>query len=94
MDSEVAHALRSKVLRGDISADDASRALGIWARLGIDRFAVTGLLGRVWALRPNLTAYDASYVALAEALGCSLVTADRRLSRADGPTCPITVVVS
>ena len=44
---------------------------------------------RVWALRENLTSYDAWYVALAEALDCPLVTLDRRLSRANGPICEI-----
>ncbi len=94
VDAEVAHALRSRVLRGALSADDGERALGRWARLGIDRYAMTGLLDRVWQLRGNLSAYDATYIAVAEALGCSLVTADRRLAAATGPTCPITVVAS
>ncbi|MEZ5239295.1 MAG: hypothetical protein R2716_10245 [Microthrixaceae bacterium] len=53
---------------------------------------MTGLLGRVWELRANLTGYDATYVALAEALGAPLVTADGRLARASGPRCVITVV--
>jgi predicted nucleic acid-binding protein len=53
---------------------------------------VVGLLGRIWELRDNVTAYDATYVALAEALDCSLVTADARLARASGPLCPITVL--
>ena len=44
---------------------------------------------RVWALRENLTSYDAWYVALAEVLDCPLVTLDRRLSRASGPVCEI-----
>ena len=43
------------------------------------------------ALRSNLSSYDAWYVALAEALGCPLVTLDRKLSRAPGPTCDIIV---
>ncbi|MCC7076382.1 MAG: type II toxin-antitoxin system VapC family toxin [Acidimicrobiia bacterium] len=94
VDTEVAHALGSRVLRGELAAEDAERALSRWARLGIDRFPVTGLLDRVWQLRDNLSSYDASYVAVAEALGCSLVTADRRLAGATGPTCPITVVAS
>src|SRR3546814_3685875 len=78
-DSEVAHALRSMVLRGDVTADDATLAITTWGRLGIDRVGVAGLLGRVWDLRHNLTAYDATYVAVAEALGAPLVTADGRL---------------
>lgn len=94
VDSEVAHALRSKVARGEVRPDDGERAVRTWARLGIERLPVTGLLDRVWELRQNLSAYDASYVALAETLDCSLVTADRRLAGAPGPRCPITVVSS
>lgn len=56
------------------------------------RYAVHSLLDRVWELRDNLSAYDASYVALAEMLNCALLTADARLSRAPGTRCPITVV--
>lgn len=91
-DSEVAHALRAQVLRGRVGADDARRVLGRWAQLGLRRFAVVGLLARVWELRDNVTAYDATYVALAEALACELVTADARLAQAPGPACAITVV--
>jgi len=92
VDSEIAHALRAQVLRERISADAGRDALLRWARLGLRRFAVAGLLPRIWELCENLTAYDATYVALAEALGCDLVTADARLARAPGPTCPITIV--
>ena len=91
-DSEVAHALRAQALHGRVGADDARKALARWARLGLRRFAAVGLLARIWELRDNLTAYDASYVALAEALACELVTADARLAQAPGPTCAITVV--
>lgn len=92
VDAEVANALRSQVLRGTARDDQARTALDRWARLGISRFAVVGLLGRVWSLRVNLTAYDATYIALAESLGCDLLTADRRLASASGPKCPIVVV--
>lgn len=91
-DSEVAHALRAQVLRGAVGADEAAAALAAWARLGVRRLGVVGLLSRVWELRDNVTAYDATYVALAERLACELVTADARLAQAPGPTCPITVV--
>lgn len=91
-DAEVAHALRAQVLRGHVDAGDARGALARWARLGLRRFAVVGLLARIWALRENLSGYDATYVALAETLACGLVTADARLARAPGPTCAITVV--
>ncbi len=47
---------------------------------------------RIWELRDDLPAYHASYVALAEALGCGLLTADRRLSHAPGLRCPVTVI--
>ena len=91
-DSEVAHALRSQVLRGSAQESHAREVLRRWALLGIRRFPVTGLLGRVWELRQNLSAYDASYVALAETLACPLHTADSRLASAPGPTCTIVVV--
>lgn len=91
-DSEIAHALRAQVLRGRVGADNAQAALARWARLGLRRLAVVGLLARIWELRENVTAYDATYVALAEALACELVTADARLAQAPGPVCAITVV--
>jgi predicted nucleic acid-binding protein len=92
VDAEVAHALRAQVLRERVAVDDARAALARWARLGLRRFAVVALLPRIWDLRDNLSAYDATYVALAEASGCELVTADGRLARAPGPKCAITVV--
>lgn len=91
-DSEVAHVLRSQVLRGSVELSAAERALGVWARLGLQRIGVAGLLVRIWQLRDNLSAYDATYVAVAEAFEVPLVTADARLARAPGPRCPITVV--
>jgi predicted nucleic acid-binding protein len=57
--------------------------------LPIERVPHTALLERAWALRHNLTPYDAAYVALAEALGAPLLTADRRLARASGPRCAV-----
>ncbi len=92
VDSEVAHALRAQVLRGKAQESQARNALSRWACLGVRRFSVVGLLGRVWELRQNLSAYDASYVALAEAMSCPLHTADSRLARAPGPTCTIVLV--
>jgi predicted nucleic acid-binding protein len=64
-----------------------------WRRLGMKRYPVFSLLNRVWQRwRNDLSAYDATFVALAELLGCALVTADKRLARAPGSRCPITVV--
>ena len=91
-DSEVAHALRAQERRGDLDGDRALAALAVWARLGLRRFGASASLGRVWELRENLTAYDATYIALAEMLGCNLITADARLARAPGPLCPITTI--
>lgn len=92
VDSEVVHALRSQVLRGDLDGLVAERMIDVWRRLGLERVGVSGLLGRVWELRDNLSAYDATYVALAEALESPLMTADGRLARAPGPRCTISVV--
>ena len=75
-----------------IEADQARSALERWAGLGIRRHGVVGLLPRIWELRANLSAYDACYVALAEAAGCALLTADARLASAPGVQCPVTVV--
>jgi predicted nucleic acid-binding protein len=55
---------------------------------------VRRLLPRVWQLRGNLTAYDASYIALAEALDCPLLTADRRLAGAPGVRATVITVTS
>lgn len=92
VDSEVANGLRRGVAAGWLDADAGWLALDAWRRLGITRYPVFSLVDRVWKLRDNLSAYDASYVALAELLRCNLLTADGRLSRAPGIRCPITVV--
>ena len=93
-DAEILHALGAQVLRGAVDVTDAERAVGAWARLGMYRVPVVGLLERIWELRGNFAAYDATYVAVAETLDVPLLTADARLARAPGPTCPITVVRS
>jgi predicted nucleic acid-binding protein len=92
IDTEVASALRRRVAARSIGAEDAWSTLDTWRRLGMTRYPVFSLLDRVWELRGNVSAYDGSYVALAETLGCALLTADGRLARAPGVRCPITVV--
>jgi len=79
IDVEVAQALRRYVREGDLGADTAMAALQ-----DLERHPHEPLLDRVWALRGNLTAYDATYVALAEALGSVLLTCDAKLARAPG----------
>ena len=92
IDSEVANALRRRVSANGLDAAAGQAALRVLQRLGLIRYPVFGLLERIWQLRDNLSAYDASYVALAESLDCALVTADARLGRAPGITCTVTVV--
>ncbi|OMH25994.1 VapC toxin family PIN domain ribonuclease [Tersicoccus phoenicis] len=92
IDSEVASGLRRMVAGRHITADNGWAALDAWRRLGLTRYATLGLLDRIWALRDNLSAYDAGYVALAEALDCPLVTTDARISRSPGLGCAVTVL--
>ena len=92
IDSEIASGLRRRVIARELRPDVAWSALDTWRRLGMTRYPVFSVLERVWQLRDNLSAYDASYVAVAEHLGCSLLTADGRLARAPGVGCPVTVV--
>ena len=92
VDSEVASALRRQVAFSHLSASAAWQALEVWRRLGLTRYPVLGMIERVWQLRESLSACDASYVALAEELGCALLTCDGRLGLAPRLRCPITVV--
>jgi predicted nucleic acid-binding protein len=92
IDAEVASGLRRQVARAQLGPDAGWTALDVWRHLGMVRYPVFGILDRVWQLRDNLSAYDATYVALAEQLGCALLTADKRLARAPGTRCPTTVV--
>lgn len=74
--------------------DDRRAALALTdlVDLPLERAPHTPLLVPIWQLAANVTPYDAAYVALAEALDVGLLTADRRLARARGPTCEIEVV--
>jgi predicted nucleic acid-binding protein len=70
--------------RGQISAERAHDARADFAELTLVRYPHEPLGDRVWDLRENLTAYDATFVALAEALDVPLVTCDARLAGAPG----------
>lgn len=86
---EVASVLRRQNRVGLLDARRAELAVTDLTALPIHRAAHLTLLPRCWELRDNLTTYDAVYVALAEALDATLLTGDRRLGRASGPTCTI-----
>ena len=87
--AEASNILRRLERTGQISRLEAETAHGDLLQLDVELFPFAPFAERIWALRDNLTSYDAWYVAVAEALDCPLVTLDRKLSRAPGPTCEI-----
>ena len=89
VDLEVASVLRGRLAGGHISARRAGLALADLAALPLDRAASLRLVPRCWELRDNVSPYDAAYIALAEALETTLVTADSRLAAAPGPRCEL-----
>lgn len=92
IDSEVTNVLRSLVRRESLTEKQGAQALQGFAELEIERFPADWLRPRMWELRHNLSAYDATYVALAELSGAtSLLTTDARLSRAAGTRCLVEV---
>lgn len=84
LDVEVAQALRRYARSGVISSDRGAQALEYLADLPLNRYPHFVLLPRIWQLRHNVTAYDAAYLALAEALDAPLLTRDRALASAGG----------
>jgi predicted nucleic acid-binding protein len=92
VDVEVVSVLRRRWLAKSLTARRFATAVGDLASVPADRYPVLPFMPRAYELRSNVSPYDAAYVALAEHLGCVLVTADARLSRAHGPRCPITVL--
>jgi predicted nucleic acid-binding protein len=92
IDLEVLSTLRRAARAKRLDGDRSLQALSDLAALPLRRVPHLPLLGRVWELRDNLSAYDASYVALAEALDTVLVTADGRIKRASGINCEVAVL--
>lgn len=82
LDIEVAQVLRRYVARQDLPEDRARKALSLLGAFPLTRYSHEPLLERIWELRANITAYDAAYVALAEALGAVLLTRDAKLASA------------
>lgn len=92
VDIEVVNALRRMVRVGELSGAVAKEAVETLGAVPLTRRMHRPLLLRIWELRDSLTAYDATYVALAEALGCPLVTVDARIAAAPGVRCEIVVL--
>ena len=92
LDIEVAQGLRRCVRFSVIDESRAADAIEHLISFPLQRHAHDLFLRRVWQLRGNITAYDALYVALAESLGATLLTRDRKLVAACGSRVHITVV--
>jgi predicted nucleic acid-binding protein len=84
IDVEITQALRRLVMLKEIDATRAELALGDYLMLVIERHSHTETLPRLWQLRDALSAYDASYIALAEGLQAPLLTCDGKMARAHG----------
>lgn len=84
LDPEVVQALRRLAAAGVVTDARARAAVAILGELPVTRHVMTPLLPRLWELRRVMTAYDAAYVALAEALECPLLTFDEALARTSG----------
>ena len=92
-DVEVTQGLRRLVRAGEVSPARAAEAIADLADLDLHRHPHVDLLMRAWKLRENITAYDAMYVALAEALDAPLVTCDRPLASTAGHRATIEAIV-
>ncbi|HET7291472.1 MAG TPA: type II toxin-antitoxin system VapC family toxin [Vicinamibacteria bacterium] len=92
MDVEVVQGLRRLVRMGEIVPGRAAEAVADLTDIDVHRHAHVELLGRAWTLRENVSAYDAMYVALAEAIEAPIVTCDGPLSKAPGHGARIEVI--
>ena len=91
-DAEVLSALRGLVRGGKFDGAAAAELIPDLMVLPVDRWHMSPLLPRIWELRENLTAYDATYVALAELTGAVLVTGDERITASPGTRCDIQII--
>lgn len=86
---EAASVIRRHLANGAVDHAGADQAMDDLVDLPVVAFPTSQFLRRAWALRANVTTYDACYVALAETLDCTLLTADARLARAPGLQCAV-----
>lgn len=89
---EVVSVLRRHTTNGGLTREQADAAVNDLLAFPITVYASAPLLSRVWELRHNVSAYDGCYVALAEAVECALLTADRMLANAPGVRCVVEVL--
>jgi predicted nucleic acid-binding protein len=89
---EALSVIRGKTLGGKLALARAQEAVAALPALVIDYVEAAELIGRMWELRGNVTAYDAAYVAAAEYLGCRLVTSDGRLAKSTGLRCEVALI--
>jgi predicted nucleic acid-binding protein len=92
VDVETASVLRKRWLAGDLTARRFKTAIEDLLAVPIVRFPTGPLMMRAYELRANVTSYEAAYIALAEGIGCRLVTGDGRLARAPGLRCDVEVL--
>ena len=90
---ETFSAIRGRLLGAKISDERAHQATAALAQAAVQLLPTAPLLQRMWELRANLSAYDAAYVAAAEATECALLTADARLRRAPNVRCEVRLAV-
>jgi predicted nucleic acid-binding protein len=94
LDAEVMQVLRRMVAHDLVRTERARASLEILSDMPLHRHLLPPLIPRMWELRANLTAYDAAYVALAEALECPLITYDEKLAQAPGHTARVITLPS
>lgn len=92
LDVEVAQVVRRFAAKGEIDDARGRAALDDLADLPLHRYPHDIFLPRIWGLRANVTAYDAAYIALAEALDAPLITRDQRLAATAGHRARVEVV--